>query len=102
MNKDKTEIKTLLKIANITGIPSLTIPFAYQKNTPFSLCINGFFFQENNIFKIGKMVEKTSNFKNHAYEKLWNKENEETIKFLNNLLFFLSINKIYLYISYNN
>jgi len=47
-----------LKIANITGIPSITIPTCTVQKMPWGICINGKQFEDQKVLDIAYTVEK--------------------------------------------
>jgi len=47
-----------LKIANITGIPSITIPTGKVQKMPWGICINGKQFEDQKVLDIAYTIEK--------------------------------------------
>ena len=51
-----------LKLDNLAGTPSLSLPLGFKQGCPFGLCVRSDRFQEQKMFDIAKAIEEYTGF----------------------------------------
>ena len=62
-------VENHLGIANLAGLPSLTVPLDFEDGLPFGVNITGRQFEEGNVLKLGYDIENITGLRNVSVRK---------------------------------
>jgi len=55
-------VDNLLLLANLAGLPSLSLPIGFVNELPVAICLNGGYRSDQSLLQLADLIEKKINF----------------------------------------